>query len=352
MGSRDFRKPGAGPWNIMSSMKAMVVEKPAPIESDPLHEIDAAVPEPGPGEIRVQVRTCGVCRTDLHVTEGDLPARHPRIIPGHEVVGVVDKRGVGAARFKQGERVGIAWLRETCGTCIYCRRGRENLCPNARFTGYDHDGGYGEYAVVREDFAYALPESLGDQEAAPLLCAGIIGFRAIKRADVRPGSTVGLYGFGGSAHLAIQVLRHWGCRVFVMSRGGSHRDLAKDLGAEWIGNAEDPPPAPLDAAILFAPAGNLVLPAMAALDRGGILAVAGIYLSPIPSLDYEKHLFYEKELRSVTANTRADGEEFLKLAAEIPIRISTMSFGLGEANVALKMLKHDEIKGAGVLQVS
>ena len=333
-------------------MKAMVVEKPGPIESDPLHSVDAAVPEPGPGEILVRVRTCGVCRTDLHVAEGDLPPRHPRIIPGHEIVGVVDKRGFGAARFNQGDRVGIAWLRETCGTCVYCRHGRENLCLNARFTGYDHDGGYCEYAVVREDFAYALPDSLGDEEAAPLLCAGIIGFRAIKRADIKPDSTVGLYGFGGSAHLAIQVLRHWGCRVFVMSRGGSHRDLAKDLGAEWIGNADDAPPAPLDAAILFAPAGNLVLPAMQALDRGGILAVAGIYLSPIPVLDYEKHLFYEKELRSVTANTRADGTEFLKLAAEIPIRISTMAFGLAEANMALKMLKHDEIKGAGVLRIS
>ena len=252
-------------------MKAMVVEKPAPIESDPLHAIDAAIPEPGPGEILVRVRTCGVCRTDLHVAEGDLPPRHGRIIPGHEVVGVVDKRGVGAARFKQGDRVGIAWLRETCGVCVYCRRGRENLCPNACFTGYDHDGGYCEWAVVREDFAYAIPDSLGDEEAAPLLCAGIIGFRAIKRAEVRPGATVGLYGFGGSAHLAIQVLRHWGCRVFVMSRGGPHRDLAKDLGAEWIGNAEDPPPAPLDAAILFAPAGNLVLPALQALDRAAIL---------------------------------------------------------------------------------
>src|ERR1700734_2529061 len=317
-------------------MKAMVVEKPAPIESDPLHPIDAAVPEPGQGEIRGRVKTCGVCRTDLHVAEGDFPPRHPRIIPGHEIVGVVDKRGVGAARFKQGDRVGIAWLRETCGVCVYCRRSRENLCLNARFTGYDHDGGCCEYAVVREDFAYALPDSLGDEEAAPLLCAEIIGFRAIKRADIKPGATVGLYGFGGSAHLAIQVLRHWGCRVFVMSRRGPHRDLAKDLGA----------------AILFAPAGNLVLPAMQALDRGGILAVAGIYLSPIPNLDYEKHLFYEKELRSVTANTRVDGEEFLKLAGEIPIHTSTVAFGLDQANVALQMLKHDEIKGAGVLRVS
>jgi propanol-preferring alcohol dehydrogenase len=265
---------------------------------------------------------------------------------------VVDKRGVGSARFKQGDRVGVAWLRETCGVCVYCRRGRENLCPNARFTGYDHDGGYAEYAVVREDFAYPLPDSLGDEELAPLLCAGIIGYRAIKRADIKPGAAVGLYGFGGSAHLAIQILRYWGCRVFVMSRGGPHRDLAKDLGAEWIGNADDRPPAPLDAAILFAPAGNLVPLALEALDRGGILSIAGIYLSPIPVLDYEKHLFYEKELRSVTANTRVDGNEFLKLAGEIGIRSQTVAFGLTEANMALKMLKHDQIKGAAVLRIS
>lgn len=333
-------------------MKAMAVEKPGPIESDPLIAIDAEVPEPGPGEIMVRVVTCGVCRTDLHVAEGDLPPRRPRIIPGHEVVGVVEKRGVGAARFSQGDRVGIAWLRETCGRCVYCQRGRENLCPNARFTGYDHDGGYAERAVVREDFAYAIPDSIGDEEAAPLLCAGIIGFRAIKRAEIKPGATVGLYGFGGSAHLAIQVLKYWGCRIFVMSRGGAHRELAGDLGAEWIGSADERPPSALDAAILFAPAGELVLPAMEALDRGGILAVAGIYLSPVPTIDYEKHLFYEKELRSVTANTRTDGEEFLKIAGEIPIRTRTVAFGLGEANVALKMLKHDEIKGAAVLRIS
>jgi propanol-preferring alcohol dehydrogenase len=333
-------------------MKAMAIEQPAPIESDPLKAIELEVPDPGPGEIRVKIATCGVCRTDLHVAVGDLPPRHPRIVPGHEVVGIVDKRGVGAARFQQGERVGIAWLRETCGICIYCRRGRENLCPNARFTGYDHDGGYAEYAVVREDFAYRLPDSIGDEEAAPLLCAGIIGFRAIKRAEIKPGATVGLYGFGGSAHLSLQVLKYWGCRVFVMSRGGAHQGLARELGAEWIGKADEAPPAPLDAAILFAPASELVLPALEALDRGGILAVAGIYLSPIPTLDYEKHLFYEKELRSVTANTRADGEEFFKIAGEIPIRSNTIAFGLGEANVALKMLKHDEIKGAAVLRIS
>ena len=330
----------------------MVVEKPAPIESDPLHAIDAPVPEPGPGEILVRVHTCGVCRTDLHVAEGDLPPRHPRIIPGHEVVGVVEKRGIGADRFKQGDRVGIAWLRETCGICVYCRRGRENLCPNARFTGWDHDGGYCEFAVVREDFAYRIPESLGDEEAAPLLCAGIIGFRAIRRADVKPGSTVGLYGFGGSAHLAIQVLRHWGCRVFVMSRGGKHQELAEELGADWTGDAAEKPPAALDSAILFAPAGNLVLPAMEALDRGGILSIAGIYITPIPTLDYERHLFNEKEIRTVTANTRADGNELLRLAAAIPIRSHTISMPLDDATQALCMLKHDDLKGAAVLRPS
>jgi len=333
-------------------MIAMAVERPAPIESAPLKQIDAPIPEPGRGEVRLRVQTCGVCRTDLHVVEGDLPPKLRRVIPGHEVVGVVERRGLACTRFTPGTRVGIAWLRETCGKCAWCNRGRENLCPNARFTGYDHDGGYGEYAIVPEDFAYALPATLGDEEAAPLLCAGIIGFRAIKRADIQPGMTVGLYGFGGSAHIALQVLKHWGCRVFVMSRGGAHRELAAALGAEWIGASEATPPAPLDAAILFAPAGNLVPAALQALDRGGILAIAGIYLSPIPPLDYERHLFYEREVRSVTANTRADAEEFLKIAGEIPIRTHTMAFGLTEANVALRMLKHDEIKGAAVLRIA
>jgi len=333
-------------------MKAMVVERPAPIENAPLSVSDLPMPDPEPHELLVRIKTCGVCRTDLHVCEGDLPPHQQRIVPGHEVVGVVEKRGVQCSRHALGARVGIAWLRETCGRCIYCARGRENLCPNARFTGYDHDGGYAEYAVIDENFAYRLPDALGDEEAAPLLCAGIIGYRSIKRAAITPGATVGLYGFGGSAHIALQVLKNWRCRVFVMSRGGAHRDLATDLGAEWIGGAEETPPAPLDAAILFAPAGNLVLPAMEALDRGGVLAVAGIYLSPIPELNYEKHLFYEKELRSVTANTRADAEEFLKIAGEIPVRTHTVAFGLADANAALAMLKHDEIKGAGVLRIS
>ena len=333
-------------------MRAMVVNTPAAIESSPLTLADLEKPVPGPGEILVRVTACGVCRTDLHVAEGDLAPKHRRIVPGHEVVGVVEQRGLGCSRYGLGARVGIAWLRETCGVCAWCRRGRENLCPNARFTGWDHDGGYAEFATVREDFAYAVPPNVPDAEIAPLLCAGIIGYRAIKRAEVRPGATVGLYGFGGSAHLAIQVLKYWGCRVFVMSRGGVHRELAQELGAAWIGEADERPPAPLDAAILFAPAGNLVLPALAALDRGGILAVAGIYLSPIPTLDYERHLFNEKELRSVTANTRADGDEFLKIAGEIPIRTHTIAMDLADANRALTMLKHDELKGAAVLSVA
>jgi propanol-preferring alcohol dehydrogenase len=333
-------------------MKAMAIHKPAPIETNPLTPIELDTPDPGPGEILVRIRTCGVCRTDLHVSEGDLPPRHPQIIPGHEVVGTVERRGLGSARFEPDARVGIAWLRYTCGTCVYCLRGRENLCPNARFTGYDHDGGYAEFATVREDFAYRLPDQLGDEEVAPLLCAGIIGYRALKRAEVKPNSTVGLYGFGGSAHIVIQVAHHWGCRVFVMTRGGRHRELAESMGADWVGTADAEPPAPLDSAILFAPAGEIVLPALAALDYGGVLAIAGIHLSDIPALNYERHLFHEKELRSVTANTRADGEEFLKLAAEIPIRTHTTAFDLGQANQALQMLKHDELKGAAVLRIS
>lgn len=333
-------------------MRAIVVEAPAPIETNPLKLTDREKPRPGTGEILVRVRACGVCRTDLHVSEGDLPPKHPQIIPGHEVVGVVAEVGAGVSRFKPGDRVGIAWLRETCGRCTYCKRGAENLCPNARFTGWDHDGGYAEFATVRDAFAYPLPGTIPDEEIAPLLCAGIIGYRAIKRADIKPGDKVGLYGFGGSAHLSIQVLKHWNCRIFVMSRGGGHQEMAHELGAQWVGSADEPPPAPLDAAILFAPAGTLVLPALEALDRGGVLSVAGIYLSPIPSLDYEKHLFYEKELRSVTANTRRDGEEFLKIAGEIPIRSHTLPMDLADANRALNMLKHDELKGAAVLRVA
>ncbi|SRR5579875_1650982 len=333
-------------------MKAMAVFNPGPIEQEPLRKVDVEPPEPGPGEILVRVKVCGVCRTDLHVAEGDLPVHKPRVIPGHEIVGVVERLGPGADRYLPGMRVGIAWLRSTCGTCRWCTQGRENLCPEAKFTGYDEDGGYGEYAVVRQDFAYRLPDALDDREAAPLLCAGIIGFRALKRAQVRPGCTLGLYGFGGSAHIAIQVAKYWGCRVFVMSRGERHRELARAMGADWIGTAADKPPSSLDAAILFAPVGELVPPALEALAPAGILAIAGIHLTDVPPLNYTRHLFFEKELRSVTANTRADAEEFLALAAKIPIRTQTMAFPLEQANQALRMLKTDQIKGAAVLDVA
>ncbi len=332
-------------------MRAMVLDHSAPVESRPLQERNVPVPDPGPGEILIRVSACGICRTDLHVIEGDLPPARRPLIPGHQVVGVVERTGDGAFRLPQGTRVGIAWLRETCGTCVECRAGRENLCPSARFTGHHADGGFAEVAIVREDFAYPLPLELSDLEAAPLLCAGIIGYRALKRADVRPGCRLGIYGFGASAHLAIQVARHWGCAVYVMTRDAKHRDLARELGAVWAGDATERPPEPLDSAILFAPAGELVVPALEALGRGGTLAVAGIHLTDIPVLNYDRHLFYEKTLRSVTANTRADGEEFLKTAAEIPIRPRTVSFPLREANEALIQLKRDGLRGAGVLVI-
>ncbi len=333
-------------------MKAMTVNIPGPIERHPLALAELAPPEPADNEILVRVKTCGVCRTDLHVAEGDLAPHRGHVIPGHEIVGVVERAGPACVRFKPGDRVGIAWLRETCGACVQCRRGRENLCPNAKFTGYDHDGGYAEFAAAREDFAYSIPPGFGDEEAAPLLCAGIVGFRAIRRAQIEPGMTVGLYGFGGSAHIVIQVLKYWGCRVFVMTRGAAHRELAGKMGADWAGRAGDRPPNALDAAILFAPAGEIVLPALEALGRGGVLAVAGIHLSPIPQLDYARHLFHERELRSVTANTRADAEEFLRIAGAVPVRTHTVAFGLTEATAALRDLKQDRVSGAAVLRIS
>lgn len=332
-------------------MKALTLSSPAPVETAPLRLDELPVPEPQENEVRVRVEACGVCRTDLHVVEGELPPQVEHVVPGHQVVGTVDARGPRVTRFKEGDRVGIAWLRYTCGVCCYCKAGNENLCPNARFTGWHENGGYAEYAVVREDFAYALPAVFAAAEATPLLCAGIIGYRALRRADMRPGCRLGLYGFGSSAHIAIQVARHLGCTVYVMTRDAPHQALARELGAAWAGGAHDPPPEKLDSAVLFAPAGDLVLPALEALDQGGTLALAGIYLTDIPALNYERHLFHEKNLRSVTANTRADGEELLRIAAEIPIRPQTTPFALVEANRALQALKHDQIRGSGVLIV-
>jgi propanol-preferring alcohol dehydrogenase len=333
-------------------MRAMVLKAPASIDSSPLElrEIDA--PQPRAGEVRIRVLTCGICRTDLHVIEGELPAHKAAIIPGHQVVGVVDQLGPGADRFVIGDRVGIAWLRSTCGQCRYCRSGKENLCASAHFTGYDEDGGYAEYAVVRENFAYSVPASLDPAAIAPLLCAGIIGYRALKRAEMQPGCRLGLYGFGSSASIAIQIAVHLGCKVYVMTREERHQDLARQLGATWAGSAQARPPDLLDSAVLFAPVGDLVRPALEALDRGGTLAVAGIHLTDIPSLNYDQHLFQEKTLRSVTANTRADGQELLRLAAKIPLKPQTTRFPLADANRALQLLKHDGINGSGVLEIA
>jgi len=292
-----------------------------------------------------------VCRTDLHLAEGDLAPHGADVVPGHEVVGVVDALGEGAARFAVGTRVGIPWLRHTCGTCVFCRRGDENLCVAPRFTGWDADGGYAEHAVVDEDFAYALPDAFDDADAAPLLCAGIIGYRALRRAALPAGGRLGVYGFGASAHLAAQVAMAEGATVLVMTRSAAARSLALELGAAWAGDTYEAPPEPLDSAIVFAPVGEVVPAALAALDRGGTVAIAGIHLSTIPPLAYDRHLFEERQLRSVTANTRRDGEELLALAARIPLRVTTTRYDLDAANTALRDLAHDRVAGAAVLHV-
>ncbi len=330
-------------------MRAWAVTRPGPVDSGPLARVERPVPDPGTGQVRVRVRVCGVCRTDLHLAEGDLEPRRPGVVPGHEVVGTVDALGEGSARFAVGDRVGIPWLGRTCGLCTFCRSGRENLCLDPLFTGWDRDGGYAEFAVVDERFAYPLPHTFADEEAAPLLCAGIIGYRALRRTRLPPGGRLGIYGFGGSAHLTAQVAIAEGARVHVLTRGASARALATELGVASVGAAEDAPPEPLDGAILFAPVGTLVPTALAALDRGGRLAVAGIHLTDIPTLHYEEHLFEERELCSVTANTREDGREFLETAARIGIRVTTVSYDLDEADRALSDLAHGRVRGAAVL---
>jgi len=330
-------------------VQAWVVDTPGPIDAGPLHRVERALPEPGPGQVRVSVSCCGVCRTDLHLAEGDLAPRRPAVTPGHEVVGTVEAAGPGAERFRPGERIGVAWLGRTDGSCRFCRRGDENLCTGPDFTGWDLDGGYADACLVDERYAYRLPAALSDEHAAPLLCAGIIGYRALRCADVPPGGRLGIYGFGGSAHLTAQVALHQGLRVHVFTRGEHNRRLAAELGADSVGAAEDPAPEPLDGAILFAPAGNLVPVALRALDRGATLAIAGIWVSPIPGLDYGRELFEERRLRSVTANTRADGEEFLRLAGRLGVRATTVAYPMAEAPAALADLAHGRFGGAAVL---
>lgn len=331
----------------------MMVKEFVPIDRNPLELVDIPVPEPGPEEILIRNKVCGVCHTDLHTVEGELPQVKLPIVPGHEVVGIVEKRGENASRFSEGDRVGVAWLFYACGECEFCLRGNENLCITPRFTGCSVNGGFADYMVVPEKFAYVIPERLiDDTEAAPLLCAGIIGYRALRLSEIKPGQRLGLYGFGASAHLAIQVALYWECEIYVFSRSEAHRALARKLGASWTGTSKDEPPSKLHSSIIFAPVGELVLDALSVLEKGGTVALAGIYMSPIPEMDYMKYLYQERTLRSVANATRQDGEELLRIAAEIPIRPVTQVFILEEANKALLVLKAGKINGAAVLQIA
>jgi propanol-preferring alcohol dehydrogenase len=330
-------------------MRAIEVERRSPIESRPLRVVERPLPEPGPGEVRVRVRACGICRTDLHVVEGDLPPVRSPLIPGHQVVGIVDAVGAKTSRFAVGDRIGIAWLRHTCGTCEACRRGDENLCPDSRYTGHHENGGYAEWAVVPEAYAYAIPDVFPDADATPLLCAGIIGYRALVRAECPPGGRLALFGFGSSAHIVIQLAIHRGIEVFVATRGEKHRRMAGAMGATWVGETLDRPPVPCDSAIVFAPAGEVVPAALRAVRPGGTVALAGVTMTDLPAMAYEPHLFHEKRLTSVEANTRADGEALLREAAVIPIRPKTVPYPLERAQEALLALKRDGIEGTAVL---
>ena len=332
-------------------MHAQILKSPAPVETHPLVYTDIPVPEPGDDEIRVKVNACGVCRTDLHGVEGELPPKLPSVIPGHQVVGTVAKMGKATASQRIGERVGVAWLHRTDGSCEFCRRGQENLCEKAQFTGYSVNGGYAEYIIAPATFVYPIPEGFGDIHAAPLLCAGIIGFRALRLANLKKGDTLGIYGFGAAGHVAIQVARYWGMKVVVCTREQRHQKLAQELGAEWVGAAYDTPPMKMNAAIIFAPAGELVPAALVALKKAGTVVLGGIHMSPIPSFPYEL-LYHERVVRSVANNTRQDGMDFLKVAAEIPIHTETQIFPLQDANKALEALKHDAIRGQAVLEIS
>jgi propanol-preferring alcohol dehydrogenase len=333
-------------------MKAMQLKEFAQIERSPLKLVNILTPAPGPEDILIRVRVCGVCHTDLHTVEGELPQVRLPVIPGHQLVGIVEKNGENASRFKEGDRVGVAWLNSTDGTCRFCRQGSENLCESGRFTGYHVDGGYAEYVKVPEKFAYSIPEIFSDQETSPLLCAGIIGYRALRLSGIKSGQRLGLYGFGASAHVAIQIAVHWGCDVYVFTRSEAHMALARNLGAVWTGKTGDEAPVKMDASVNFTPSGSTVPEGLRALEKGGTLALAGIHMSPIPGLDYQKHIYHEKTLRSVANATRKDGEELLHIAAEIPIQTTTRSFKLEEANSALKLLKDSQIDGAAVLIIS
>ena len=329
-------------------MQAMRLSEHRPIEQAPLECTELPLPNPGPGQLLLRVRACGVCRTDLHTVEGEIKPPNLPITPGHQVVGEIEAVGENVLGFDIGERVGVPWLFRACGACEYCDRGEENLCPEAKFTGFHTDGGYAENMLVDADFALHMPDGISDELAAPLLCAGIIGYRSLLKADLQPFETLGLIGFGASAHLAIQVARAWGCKVYVFTRSEGHRELAKELGAAWVGGIEDKAPTPLDRAVLFAPVGELVHPILKKLRPGGTLAINAIYLSPIPEMRYPL-IYGERTLRSVANAAYQDGVEFLQLAEEIPVRTTTRAYPLEQANQALLDLKHSRIDGAGVL---
>jgi propanol-preferring alcohol dehydrogenase len=331
-------------------MRAMLLRRPRPAEQNPLTLEDGPLPTPGLGEIRLRVNCCAVCHTDLHIAEGDLQLPKLPIIPGHQVIGTVDALGKDARRFKEGDRVGVPWLYSTDESCAYCRRGSENLCDNARFTGFHADGGYAEFMVVPEAFAYAIPQQFDDAHAAPLLCGGIVGYRALRLSGVRPGERLGLYGFGSSAHLVLQMARHLGCEVYVFTRAPVHRELALRLGAAWSGSAQEKAPDFLDAAIIFAPAGPLVFDALRATRKGATVALAGITMSPIPQMDYSL-LYHERVLRSVANATRKDARECLELAAAVPIQTELQVYDLEQANAALQDVKHSRIEGTAVLKL-
>ena len=349
-------------------MKAWTLPIPAPVATNPLKLSELPVPEPRDGQVLVRVTACGICRTDLHVVEGELPQRKPNIVPGHQIVGVIERSGRNAQRYARGVRVGIPWLHKTCGQCPYCKSGRENLCDNPTFTGYSVDGGFAEYALADENFVYPIPDGFDDLQAAPLLCAGIIGFRCLRIAGMEPGGAehasvehaklgsanpggvnLGIYGFGAAGHVCLQVARYWGANVFVCTREEKHRRLAAELGAAWVGGTIDAPPEKLDASIIFAPAGELVPPALAALKKGGTLVLGGIHMSPIPTFPYPL-IYHERSMRSVANNTRQDGHDFLRLAAEIPVKTEIEIFPLTQVNEALNALKGDGIRGAGVIR--
>jgi alcohol dehydrogenase, propanol-preferring len=340
-------------------MKAAVLSTPAPISTSPLKLEDIPTPEPKPGHVLLKVRACGVCRTDLHIVEGELPPCNPRITPGHQIVGEIvagetpeiQGGGTGAlARpLSKGIRVGVSWMGGVDGTCFYCRHEMENLCDSPTFTGYSVNGGYAEYALARTDFCFPIPVALDDLHAAPLLCAGIIGFRALRVAGVEKGDRVGLFGFGASAHLAIRVLQSWDCKVYVATRGESHRKLAESLGANWVGAESDRPPVELDRAVTFAPSGDVVISALSSLRKGGVVAINAIHLDRIPQFDYDKLLWGERQIRSVANMTRADARDFLQLAAEIKLKAKVTSFPLAKVNEALMAVKNDAIDGAAVV---